>query len=147
MRGGAVLGAADPAYLAQVGGAANAMVGDIATSDRASARYPYLRTFDVYEGHSWADGFARFADGNNQESSSEAVNAWYAVYLWGQVTNDSRLALTGLYMYNTEIHSVKQNWFGGTRLYAAPSHHPIASLVWGGKLRLATPFIRTPTAT
>jgi len=146
IRAAAVLSAADPAYLAQVLGAVNGMVGDIATSDRAFARYPYLRNFDVYEGHSWADGFAKFADGNNQESSSEAINAWYAVYLWSQVTNDSRLTLTGLYMYNTEIQSVKQYWFGGNGLYAAPYQHRIASLVWGGKVDFATWFSSNPNA-
>jgi len=146
IRAAAVLGAADPAYLAQVRDSVSAMVGDVANSARTSTRYPYLRNFDVYEGHSWADGFAKFADGNNQESSSEAINAWYAVYLWSQVTGDARLALTGLYMYTTEIPSVKEYWFGGSGLYSSPYQHRIASMVWGGKVDFATWFSSNPNA-
>ena len=146
IRAAAVLSAADPAYLPQVRDSVNAMVGDIATSVRSSTRYPYLRNFDVYEGHSWADGFAKFADGNNQESSSEAISAWYAVYLWSQVTGDARLAVTGLYMYTTEVQSVKEYWFGGNGLYSPPYQHRIASLVWGGKVDFATWFSGNPNA-
>jgi endoglucanase Acf2 len=136
----------DPPYVAQVRDSVNAMVADVANSDRSLDRYPYLRNFDVYEGHSWADGFAKFADGNDEESSSEAINAWYAVYLWSLAVGDSRLGVTGLYMYTTEIQSVKQHWFGTNGLYGAPYQHRIASLVWGGKVDFATWFSKNPNA-
>ncbi len=146
IRAAAVLSSVDPAYLAQVRDSVNAMVADVATTDRGSSRYPYLRTFDVYEGHSWADGFAKFADGNDQESSSEAINAWYAIYLWSQVTNDPGLEATGLYLYTTEVQSVKEYWFGANGLYSSPYQHRIASLVWGGKVDFATWFSSNPNA-
>ena len=146
IRAAAVLGMLDPQYVAQVRGSIDAMVGDVASSDRSYVRFPYLRNFDVYEGHSWADGFANFADGNNQESSSEAINAWYAVYLWGQATNDPGVAVTGLYLYTTEIQSVKQYWFGANGLFSAPYQHRMASLVWGGKVDFATWFSKDPNA-
>ena len=68
------------------------------------------------------------------------------MYLWSQVTNDPRLAVTGLYMYTTETQSVKQYWFGGNGLYTAPYQHRIASLVWGGKVDFATWFSSNPNA-
>jgi hypothetical protein len=34
------------------------MIGDVANYDRNSTEFPFLRNFDVYAGHSWADGAA-----------------------------------------------------------------------------------------
>lgn len=146
IRTAAVLVQLDPAYVSQVQAPVNQMVADIANSDRQSAQFPYLRTFDIYEGHSWADGFAKFADGNNQESSSEAIQAWYSLYLWSQVTRNASLQSTALYLYTTEIQAVKEYWFGLNGLYTAPYQHAIASLVWGGKVDFATWFSNDPNA-
>ena len=154
IRTAAVLAMLDPAFLAPMPGQAgrvnqtvngiNHMVADIGTFDRTSSQFPYLRTFDVYEGHSWADGFAAFADGNNQESTSEAIQAWYGLYLWSQVTHNSGLETTALYLYNTEIVSTREYWFGQNGLYTAPYQHAIASIVWGGKVDFATWFSDNP---
>lgn len=59
------------------------LIRDIASTDRSDPLFPYLRCFDKYAGHSWASAEANFADGNNQESSSESLNAWYGLILWG----------------------------------------------------------------
>ena len=67
IRTAAVLGQFDPAFVPKVASQVNQLVLDIANTDRTSTLFPYLRTFDTYEGHSWADGFANFADGNDQE--------------------------------------------------------------------------------
>lgn len=146
IRAGAILALADPAYASQIRSPVQQMVSDIATYDRASSLFPYLRTFDIYEGHSWADGFARFGAGNDQESSSEAINAWYATYLWSQVVNDPRLETAALYLYTTEVQSTKDYWFGASGVYSAPYRHHIASIVWGGKADFATWFSRNPNA-
>ncbi len=55
---------------------------DIASPVRDDAMFPFLRHFDVYAGHSWVSGQAPFGDGGNEESSSEAVNAWAALILF-----------------------------------------------------------------
>jgi endoglucanase Acf2 len=144
IRTAAVLGQLDPAFVSKVQVPINLMVADIATTDRQSEKFPYLRTFDIYEGHSWADGFAKFADGNNQESSSEAIQAWYSLYLWSQVTHNASLRSTALYLYTTEIQSVKEYWFGLNGFYTAPYRHAIASIVWGGKVDFATWFSGDP---
>jgi endoglucanase Acf2 len=146
IRAAAVLVRADPSFLPRVKTQIGQLVDDIANPNRTSGQYPYLRNFDVYEGHSWADGFAKFADGNDQESSSEAINAWYAVYLWSRITHDSQLESTALYLYTTEVESAKEYWFGTAGLLAAPYQHRLASLVWGGKVDFGTWFSSNPNA-
>lgn len=116
------------------------LIADIATTERTSINYPYIRNFDIYEGHSWADGYANFADGNNQESSSEAIQTWYAIYLWSLVTKNQELETYALYLYNTEIQSTFYYWFGLNNMYKPPYKHAIASIVWGGKIDYATWF-------
>jgi hypothetical protein len=146
IRAAAVLGLTDPAFLSQVRARVALLVNDIASQDRASVVFPYLRTMDVYEGHSWADGYAKFADGNDQESSSEAINAWYGVFLWSRVTHDAGLQETALYLYTTEVQSAKEYWFGTGGLLTPPYQHRLASLVWGGKVDFATWFSGKPNA-
>jgi Glycosyl hydrolase family 81 C-terminal domain len=146
IRAAAVLSLADPGFLTQVRARVALLVDDIASRDRSSGLFPYLRTLDVYEGHSWADGYAKFADGNDEESSSEAINAWYAVDLWSRVTHDAGLEETALYLYATEVQSAKEYWFGTGGLLTPPYQHRLASLVWGGKVDFATWFSAEPNA-
>lgn len=140
IRTAAILAKEDHASLGKSKKVIQQMIDDIATTDRSSVKFPYLRNFDIYEGHSWADGYANFADGNNQESSSEAIQAWYSVYLWGKTTNDEKLTNTALYLYNTEIQSTYYYWFDIKNIYKAPYDHRLGSIVWGGKVDFATWF-------
>lgn len=57
--------------------------------------FPAFRSFDWYNGHSWAKGLFESGDGKDQESSSEDVNASYALKLWGLVTGDNNLVAIG----------------------------------------------------
>ncbi|HZE87503.1 MAG TPA: glycosyl hydrolase [Methylomirabilota bacterium] len=140
IRTGAVLASFDLTLLPKIQDKVGQMVDDIATTERSSSEYPYLRNFDIYEGHSWADGIGDTADGNNQESSSEAINAWYGTYLWGKLTNDGDLQKNALYLYNMEMQSAEYYWFDKNNMYDAPYTHAIASIIWGGKVDFATWF-------
>ena len=119
----------------------NLLVRDIASTDDDETLFPRLRCFDVYAGHSWASGHAKFGDGNNQESSSEAINAWYGMMLWGAVTGNDKLRDTGWYLYNTERVAVEEYWFDVSSTNF-PSEFPEVALgmVWGGKGAFATWF-------
>jgi endoglucanase Acf2 len=76
------------------------------------SNFPLLRCFDVYEGHSWASGFDPSAnDGVNQESSSEAMNAWSAIILWGMAANNQKLIDLGVYGYTTEYAAIREYYF------------------------------------
>ncbi len=131
----------DPTWAAKWGPMVKLVIGDIASIDRGDKLFPFLRCFDRYAGHSWASGDANFGDGNNQESSSESLNAWYGLALWGEATGDAALRDAGLYLFNTERTAVEQYWFDvdGTNY---PKDYPNVALgmVWGGKGAFGTWF-------
>mgnify|MGYP000577055415 CR=1 FL=1 len=124
----------DPQWAKEWGGMVYEMIGDIANANRdgssynknSETRYPFLRNFDIYEGHSWASGVANYefdengqmvdkkgglSGGNNQESSSESVNAWSSLILWGEAVGDERIRDLGIYMYTTEIAAIEDYYY------------------------------------
>lgn len=119
------------------------MISDIASIDGAE-RYPRLRSFSVYEGHSWADGLGDFADGNNQESTSEALNAWYSIYLWGIEVDDVQYKNMGQWLFSQELGGVRSYWWGVNNPYADGYDHEMSSIVWGGKRDYSTWFSGEP---
>ena len=106
-----------------------------------------MRNFDPYAGHSWASGHAKFGDGNNNESSSEAMNAWYGMILWGEFTGDTAVRDRGIYLYTTEMQAIQEYWFD-----VHDENHPatftpsVVTMVWGGKGANATWFTANPEA-
>ncbi|KAI8873073.1 hypothetical protein GQ42DRAFT_171147 [Ramicandelaber brevisporus] len=60
-----------------------ALLRDYCSVDRNDGFYAFARHKDLFDFHSWASGVTPFPDGCHQESSSEAVNAYYAAYLFG----------------------------------------------------------------
>jgi endo-1,3(4)-beta-glucanase len=123
----------------------NLLISDIA-SPTTTTDFPKLRVFDAYAGHSWASGNGDFGDGNNQESSSEATNAWYGIYLWGRVSKDSSLQQEGQWLYQLESTSATSLWLHQTGSPANVQGYtePFVSLVWSGKLDFATFFSARP---
>jgi endoglucanase Acf2 len=137
----------DPAWAApeRWGGMVGQLVADVATAERGRADYPFLRNFDSYEGHSWASGTGEFDAGNNQESSSEAINAWAGLVLLGEALGDKRLRDLGIYLYTTEVASVQEYWFDIDRRVLAPElASPFASMVFGGKYAYNTWWTEEP---
>jgi len=72
--------------------------------------FPYLRHFDPANGFSWASGMANFARGNNNESTSEAANAYGAMVLYGLVTEQSDITERGIYLQASTAASFWQYW-------------------------------------
>ncbi len=130
------------------GGMVKLLIRDICSPNRNDALFPFLRCFDPYAGHSWASGNARFGDGNNQESSSEAMNAWTGMILWGQATGDSEVRDLGIYLYTTELHAINAYWFDvQDRFFPKGYDQSCAALIWGGKTDYATWFSGEPEHT
>jgi endoglucanase Acf2 len=126
----------DPEWAAaqRWGGMTDLLVADIATTRRGGSDFPFLRNFDVYEGHSWASGIGLGPYGNNQESSSEAMNAWAALILWAEVNGNDALRDVGVYLYTTEKEAIRHYWFDVQGLVLAPEFKNTgASMVFGGK--------------
>jgi endoglucanase Acf2 len=127
----------DPAWAAndKWGGMVDLLVADIATTERGRADFPFLRAFDVYEGHSWASGIGLGAYGNNQESSSEAINAWAGLILWGEIHGNTALRDLGVYLYTSEIEAINHYWFDIHGLTLPPEYKNVeVSQVFGGAL-------------
>ncbi|MDQ2086444.1 glycosyl hydrolase [Herbivorax sp. ANBcel31] len=126
------------------GGMVELLISDFA-GGRDDDLFPYLRNFDSYSGHSWASGNANFGDGNNQESSSEAMNAWTAMILWGEATGNTEIRDRGIYLYTTEMHAINEYWFDvhQSNFHSDYPHDQIA-MVWGGKLVNGTWWSENP---
>jgi endoglucanase Acf2 len=136
IQGAAQVALRDPAWAAKDkwGGMVDLLVADIATPDRGNPMFPRLRNFDPYEGHGWAAGLAQFYDGNNQESSSEAINAWAALILWGEATGNKAVRDTGIYLYTHEVQSAEFYWFDLHRLVFPKDYlNTTAGIVWSNK--------------
>jgi len=125
----------------------NLLAADLATSG-SSKHFPVRRTFDAYAGHSWASGYSPFADGNNQESSSEAVSAWNGLALWADVTKNESLKNEAEWMLSSEAASARAYWtnFDTSAQVYRGYQHSIVSLNWGGKRDYATWFSDEPNA-
>ncbi|MDG2125177.1 MAG: glycosyl hydrolase, partial [Verrucomicrobiales bacterium] len=139
IRAAAEVARLDPEWAEAWGPMVELLIRDVASTDREDAMFPYLRCFDKYAGHSWASGDANFGDGNNQESSSESMNAWYGMVLWGEATGNRAMRDAGVFLFNTERTAVEEYWFdvAGTNY---PETYPNVALgmVWGGKGAFAT---------
>eukprot|EP00640_Fibrocapsa_japonica_P000879 CAMPEP_0113947502 /NCGR_PEP_ID=MMETSP1339-20121228/65171_1 /TAXON_ID=94617 /ORGANISM="Fibrocapsa japonica" /LENGTH=714 /DNA_ID=CAMNT_0000954143 /DNA_START=70 /DNA_END=2214 /DNA_ORIENTATION=- /assembly_acc=CAM_ASM_000762 len=83
---------------------------DIANMDGDSMIFPVARHKDFYDYHSWANGLFKSWDGKTQESSSEAVNAYYGVYLLGKALEDQELEDFGRVLLHTEIKGAQFYW-------------------------------------
>ena len=147
LRAAAELGRRDPSWLApnSYGPFVDLLVRDIASPRRDDRAFPFLRVFDPYAGHSWASGDAASGDGNNQESSSEAMAAWTALILLGELRGDRALRDVGAFLYASELAAIEAYWFDVTA-QNIPSGYPapVVPLIWGGKGAYETFFSGEP---
>jgi len=126
------------------------LIRDIAARPQpVDLHFPVARHFDFFVGHSWASGLSVFADAKNQESTSEAVNAYYAVALIGMASGDKGLEQWGRVLAKMETRSARQYW------QIVPNNHQQAEygtkfdkngcvgVLWSTKVDYATWFGRT----
>ncbi|WP_299931510.1 glycosyl hydrolase [uncultured Nocardioides sp.] len=140
----ALLGEGQPELLDRWRPTLTALAEDIA-SPATNGTLPALRSFDPYTAHSWASGASVFADGNNQESSSEAISAWNGMALWAAADGNQALARQATWQLSLEAASARAYWLEPRDLPAAYDHS-IVSLNWGGKREWATWFSDEPSA-
>ena len=135
----------DPAWAANYEGMIELMVRDAANWERTDTRFPYLRQFDAYAGHSWAAGHQAFGAGNNQESSSESMNFSAGVILWASAVGNDAMRDAGIYMYTTEQQAIEQYWFDVDQ-EVFPSQYPFETvgILWGHGLAYATWWTPNP---
>ncbi|KAJ5758059.1 uncharacterized protein N7511_006753 [Penicillium nucicola] len=91
----AVIGALDPSWLAENKEWVNMLVRDAGNPVDDDPYFPFSRSFDWYNGHSWAKGLFESYDGKDQESTSEDTMFAYAIKLWGQTSGDASMEARG----------------------------------------------------
>ncbi|MGB0187922.1 MAG: glycosyl hydrolase [Aequoribacter sp.] len=77
---------------------------------RDDPMFPYLRHFDPANGFSWASGNVNFARGNNNESTSEAANAYGAMVLFGLITGNDEMTERGMYLHASTSATYWEYW-------------------------------------
>lgn len=117
--------------------AVRALTADFLSPARTAAGFPRLRHFDAFALHSWASGLTEFADGRNQESSSEAVGAYYAASLVGHAYADLALADLAATLATLEARAAQVYWHiaPASVLYdpAFAKANAIVGVLWANK--------------
>ena len=125
----------EPGWANQWGEMINLLVRDAASSDRNDAKFPFLRNFSPYAGHCWANGFATFPQGNDQESTSESMQFNSSLIHWGTITGNNEIRDLGIYLYTTEQTAVEEYWFDmNERNFPASQQYGLVSRVWGNSI-------------
>ncbi len=143
-----VLAMYDQDFVDNYGDMVDFLLNDFMYPEKDNESFEYLRNFDPWAGHSWAHGFGSFAEGNNLESTSEALNSWNGGYLWALATGDQDRMEAAIYGFATELSAVKEYWFDYDETNWDPAYGDyvdVAGLVWGGKHDYATWFGANPT--
>jgi len=121
-----------PGWANQWGEMVNHLVRDAASTNRSDSLFPFLRNFNPYSGHCWANGFATFPQGNDQESTSESMQFNSALIHWGTITNNKEIRDLGIYLYTTEQSAIEEYWFDASdRNFGTSQQYSLVSRVWG----------------
>ncbi|KAG7025154.1 hypothetical protein SDJN02_13977, partial [Cucurbita argyrosperma subsp. argyrosperma] len=97
-----------------------------------------FRNFDFWKLHSWAAGLTEFPDGRNQESTSEAINAYYAAALMGLAYGDESLTAVGSALTAAEIAAAQTWWHvnrgGRSSIYdeGFTEENRVVGILWSG---------------
>jgi endoglucanase Acf2 len=121
-----------PGWAASWGPMVTMMIRDAANWDRSDIMFPYLRNFSPYAGHSFASGLLNNEPhGNNQESSSEAMNFNAALIQWGQIIGNIAIRDLGIYLYTTEQTAIDEYYFNKSKRNFSSNYSQImCSRVW-----------------
>jgi endoglucanase Acf2 len=140
----ALLGMEDRQFLADYQGMLRLVARQYANWDRKDRRFPVLRTFDIWAGHSWAGGLGS-PGGNNQESSSEAMQSWIGLYLLGTMLDDSEMVAAAAMGYAMESRATMEYWFDAHGdILPAEYKHPLVGVLWSGGQVYGTYFSGDP---
>lgn len=122
----------EPGWADQWGDMINLLIRDAASIDRNDSLFPFLRNFSPYAGHSWANGFASFPQGNDQESTSESMQFATSLIHWGSITDNDAIRDLGIYIYTTEQAALEEYWFDMyNRVFGSGQQYKLVSRVWG----------------
>lgn len=122
----------EPGWASKYGDMINLLVRDAASDNRNDKLFPFLRNFSPYAGHCWANGFASFPQGNDQESTSESMQFNSSLIHWGTITGNDDIRDLGIYLYTTEQTAIEEYWLDIHERNFRPSQsYALVSRVWG----------------
>ena len=145
----ALLGLRDPSFLGDYGAMATLVAKQYANWERTDARFPFFRTFDIWEGHSHAAGTSG-PNGNNQESSSEAMQSWVGLVLLGSALNNDAMRDAGAMGYAMERAATMEYWFNypawksGESNWSPNYKHDTVGILWSAGQVFGTFFSGDP---
>ena len=147
----ALLGMYDHNFLTNYAPMTKLVAKEYANWDRSDTNFPFMRTFDIWAGYSQASGFSDPIKGNNQESSSEAMQSWGGLFLLGSMLADDQMRAAGAMGYAMESEGVRQYYFNVPKFYnASDSNWPISytksivGILWGSGQECQTYFGGNP---
>lgn len=98
----------------------NTMVRDVANPSADDTFFPVFRAFDFYDMHSWSHGVTPSGDGKDEESTSEDMNFYFGMQMWGRATGNKPLEHTGALLLSLSAHTVSEVFLMKT----GNTHHP-----------------------
>jgi len=132
----AILAMYDNSFKEEYGKFVELLIRDINSPFRKDKQFPFMRSMNLYEGHCYANGFSKSDDGNDQESSSESMNAWAGIYLWGLITGNDRYKQLGMWGYTTEYSAIKEYYFDiDNDIYPLKYKPESIGILFGGKAK------------
>ncbi|MFY0673059.1 MAG: carbohydrate-binding protein [Bacteroidia bacterium] len=122
----------EPGWAKDWGPMIDMLVRDASSPRRNDKMFPFLRNFSPYAGHCWANGFASFPQGNDQESTSESMQFNSSLIHWGMITGNDSIRDLGIYLYTTEQTAIEEYWLDiNERNFGPTQQYSLVSRVWG----------------
>jgi endoglucanase Acf2 len=107
---------------------------DIGNPSSADEYFTPHRHKDWYDGNSWMNGLQAGGAGRDQESVSEAANAYYGIYMLGLALNNDNLKNTGKLMLAQEMRAFKKYYRAiqqtNPNYQSYTQHHIVVGNLW-----------------
>ncbi|CAK4079921.1 unnamed protein product [Aphanomyces euteiches] len=95
------------------------IVRDISNYNPDDPYFPLARHFSWFDGHSFASGVYVLDGGKSQESVSEAINAYYGVYLLGKALQMKQVEQMGRHLLALESRAATTYWQTSEEIYGS----------------------------
>ncbi|EGZ28365.1 hypothetical protein PHYSODRAFT_467340 [Phytophthora sojae] len=83
------------------------MLRDVTNPSAEDKYFPRFRHFSWYLGHSYSHGVTSIENGKDEESTSEDINFYYGMTLWGKVTGNKAVEDLGSLMLRLDAHAIR----------------------------------------
>ncbi|DBA04435.1 TPA: hypothetical protein N0F65_010031 [Lagenidium giganteum] len=83
------------------------LLRDVANPSPKDQDFTTFRHFSWFLGHSYSHGVTALADGKDQESTSEDINFYYGMMLWGIATGKKAVEDLGSLMMRIDAHAIR----------------------------------------